>query len=118
MLRRGTPSKQRILSGWSGIFEYEDRNPFFYTKNPFTSERVFDVYWRAQQGFPLRPRNSWSIVVWGIEASEDKLLALLSPVGGSESTDDGCLLARPAGLEPATYYLEGSCSIQLSYERV
>ena len=25
------------------------------------------------------------------------------------------LLATPAGLEPATYCLEGSCSIQLSY---
>ncbi len=24
---------------------------------------------------------------------------------------------RPAGLEPAAYYLEGSCSIQLSYGR-
>jgi hypothetical protein len=27
-------------------------------------------------------------------------------------------LARPAGLEPATPSLEGSCSIQLSYGRV
>jgi hypothetical protein len=28
------------------------------------------------------------------------------------------LLARPSGLEPETYCLEGSCSIQLSYERI
>src|SRR5690606_38605438 len=28
------------------------------------------------------------------------------------------ILARPAGLEPATPSLEGSCSIQLSYGRV
>ncbi len=27
-------------------------------------------------------------------------------------------MARPAGLEPATYGLEGRCSIQLSYERI
>jgi hypothetical protein len=26
-------------------------------------------------------------------------------------------LARLAGFEPAAYYLEGSCSIQLSYRR-
>ena len=29
-----------------------------------------------------------------------------------------CILARPAGLEPATSGLEGRCSIQLSYERI
>ena len=28
-----------------------------------------------------------------------------------------CVLARSAGLEPATYGLEGRCSIQLCYER-
>ena len=28
------------------------------------------------------------------------------------------LVVRPAGLEPAAYCLEGSCSIQLSYGRV
>ena len=27
-------------------------------------------------------------------------------------------MVRPAGLEPATTYLEGTCSIQLSYGRV
>jgi hypothetical protein len=27
-------------------------------------------------------------------------------------------LARPPGLEPGTYNLEGCCSIQLSYERI
>ena len=27
-------------------------------------------------------------------------------------------LARPAGIEPATYALEGRCSIQLSYRRI
>ena len=27
-------------------------------------------------------------------------------------------MVRPAGLEPATYGLEGRCSIQLSYERI
>ena len=28
------------------------------------------------------------------------------------------LLARPIGLEPMTYGLEGRCSIHLSYERI
>lgn len=27
-------------------------------------------------------------------------------------------MARPAGFEPATYGLEGHCSIQLSYKRI
>ncbi len=29
-----------------------------------------------------------------------------------------CLMAHPAGLEPATIRLEGGCSIQLSYGRL
>ena len=29
-----------------------------------------------------------------------------------------CLMAHPAGLEPATIRLEGGCSIQLSYGRI
>ena len=35
---------------------------------------------------------------------------------GPDQTDD--LMARPAGLEPATTRLEGGCSIQLSYGRL
>lgn len=34
-------------------------------------------------------------------------------MGGALNIDD----ARPAGFEPATYSLEGCCSIQLSYGR-
>jgi hypothetical protein len=34
-------------------------------------------------------------------------------MGGAVNNDD----ARPAGFEPATYSLEGCCSIQLSYGR-
>ena len=35
---------------------------------------------------------------------------------GADQADD--LMARPAGLEPATIRLEGGCSIQLSYGRL
>lgn len=35
--------------------------------------------------------------------------------GGAQADD---LMARPAGLEPATTRLEGGCSIQLSYGRL
>ena len=35
---------------------------------------------------------------------------------GADQAND--LMARPAGLEPATTRLEGGCSIQLSYECV
>ena len=34
-----------------------------------------------------------------------------------ETVRQSCLMARPAGLEPATIRLEGGCSIQLSYGR-
>ena len=37
---------------------------------------------------------------------------------GKLSTECMQIMARPAGLEPATYGLEGRCSIQLSYERI
>src|SRR4051794_21416651 len=47
-----------------------------------------------------------------------ELIHLRRPAGsGSCSPRNGTTVARPAGLEPATTSLEGSCSIQLSYGR-
>ena len=38
--------------------------------------------------------------------------------GSQNACEPAFILARPVGLEPTTYGLEGRCSIQLSYERI
>ena len=78
--------------------------PFF--TNPWTFLQAPDF--KITTGFQIHYRK-WTIWIRGITGGKNGIWMLMMQTLS--------WLARPKGLEPLTYWLEVSCSIQLSYGR-